>query len=69
MTVLGFEAGALSILLLAASGRAKGLFRRAFVFSGNPEEAYDTPEASRALVAELLKETGICPASRLSLRL
>ena len=57
VTVLGFEAGAVSILLLAASERAKGLFRRAFVFSGNLEQAYDTPEASRALAAELLKET------------
>ena len=57
ITVLGFEAGAVSILLLAASERAKGLFQRAFVFSGNLEEAYDTPERSRALAAELLKET------------
>ena len=67
ITVLGFEAGALSILLLAASERAKGLFRRAFVFSGNPEEAYDTPEASRTLAAELLKETGTSTMEELRL--
>ena len=57
ITVLGFDAGAASILLLAASGHAKGLFQRAFVFNGSPVSAYDTPEASRALAKALLKET------------
>lgn len=57
ITVLGFDAGAASILLLAASGQAKGLFQRAFVFNGSPVSAYDTPEASRALAKALLKET------------
>ena len=57
ITVLGFSAGATSILLLAASGQAKGLFRRAFIFSGSTISAYDTPEASRTLAENLLKET------------
>ena len=57
ITVLGFESGAISISLLAASERAKGLFQRAFVFFGSPELAFDTPEASRALAGSLLKET------------
>jgi para-nitrobenzyl esterase len=55
--VLGFDSGAVSVLLLAASTRAKGLFRRAFVFNGSPVSAYDTPEASRALAKDLLRET------------
>ena len=57
ITVLGFESGATSILLLAAGGHAKGLFRKAFIFNGSPMSAYDTPEASRALARDLLKET------------
>ena len=57
ITVLGFESGATSILLLAASGQAKGLFRKAFIFNGSPAFAYDTPEASRTLAKDLLKET------------
>ena len=57
ITVLGFESGATSICLLAASGQAKGLFKRAFVFNGSPESAYDTPDASKALAKALLKET------------
>ena len=57
ITVLGFGAGATSILLLASGGQAKGLFRRAFLFNGSPAGAYDTPEASRTLAKDLLKET------------
>ena len=57
ITVLGFESGATSILLLAASGQAKGLFRNAFIFNGGPVSAYDTPEASRTLARDLLRET------------
>ena len=57
ITVLGFSSGATSILLLAATGQAKGLFQRAFVFNGSPFSAYDTPEASRNLAKNLLKET------------
>ncbi len=57
ITVLGFESGATCICLLAASGQAKGLFKRAFVFNGSPESAYDTPDASRTLAKALLKET------------
>ncbi len=57
ITVVGFESGAISISLLAASEQAKGLFQKAFVFFGSPELAFDTPEASRALAKSLLKET------------
>ena len=57
ITVLGFDSGAVSISMLAACEKAKGLFKKAFVFNGSPEVAYDTPEASRALAKELLKET------------
>ena len=58
ITVMGFESGATSISLLAACEEARGLFRRAFVFFGSPENAYITPDASRALAQELMKETG-----------
>ena len=57
ITVVGFEAGAISICLLAASERAKGLFQKAFVFFGSPDFASATPEASKALAKNLLKET------------
>ena len=57
ITVLGFESGATSICLLAASERAKGLFRKAFVFNGNLGHVYETPDNARALAKELLKET------------
>lgn len=58
ITVMGFEAGATSICLLAASEQTKGLFRKAFVFDGSLETVFDTPEASRTLAKKLLKETG-----------
>jgi len=57
ITVLGFDSGAASVLLLAAGGHAKGLFRKAFLFSGSPFSACVTPESSRALAKDLLKET------------
>ena len=57
ITVLGFESGATSICLLAASEGAKGLFRKAFVFNGNLGHVYETPDNARALAKELLKET------------
>lgn len=57
VTVVGFESGAISICLLAATERAKGLFQKAFVFFGSPDFAPDTPEASRALARRLLEET------------
>ena len=57
VTVLGFEAGASSICLLAASEQAKGLFQRAFVCNGSPISAYDSPEAAKALAGKLLAET------------
>ena len=58
VTVMGFGAGATSICLLSVSAQAKGLFQRAFIFSGGPESAYDTPEASRTLAKHLARETG-----------
>lgn len=58
ITAMGFESGAGSILMLAASEKAKGLFQRALVFFGSPEDAYDTPQNARALARDLLKETG-----------
>ncbi len=57
ITLIGFEAGASSISLLAACEEAKGLFQRAFVFSGSPDAAYLTPDASRALAKKLLELT------------
>ena len=57
ITVMGFESGATSVSLLSVSERAKGLFRKAFVFVGRPISAYDTPEPARALAGELLKAT------------
>ena len=57
ITALGFESGATSICLLAASEQAKGLFRRAFVFNGNLGHVYETPDNARTLAKELLKET------------
>lgn len=57
VTVLGFESGAVSICLLAASKQAKGLFQKAFIMNGGPLTAYDTPKAARTLAKDLLKET------------
>lgn len=57
ITVMGFASGAVSISLLAACEKAKGLFRKAFVFHGNPQVAYETPEMSRNLAKRLLQET------------
>jgi para-nitrobenzyl esterase len=57
ITVLGFESGATSICLLAASPEARGLFTKAFVFNGNLGTVYDSPEGSKALAKDLLKET------------
>ena len=58
VTVLGFESGAASIYLLSVCEQAKGLFRKAFLFDGNPSSVYISPEASRALAKNLLRETG-----------
>ena len=57
ITTLGFESGATSISLLAASGAAKGLFQKAFIFNGNPMTVHDTSIGSRNLAKDLLKET------------
>ena len=54
---MGFESGATSISLLAACEQAKGLFRKAFVFFGTPQSAYDSPDESRFLAAKLAEET------------
>ncbi|WP_049962508.1 carboxylesterase family protein [Oribacterium sp. FC2011] len=58
ISVLGFESGATSICMLTADKRTKGLFNKAFVFFGSPEMVYDTPDGSRILAENLLKETG-----------
>ena len=58
ITAIGFGSGATSISLLAASGRAAGLFKNAFIFSGSPAIAYDNTDASRTLAKNLLNETG-----------
>ena len=57
ITVVGFESGAISISLLAACKEAKGLFQRAFIFSGSTENAFETPDFSKKLAENLLKET------------
>ena len=66
ITVIGFESGAASVCLLAASERARGLFRKALVLFGSPEMAYDTPKASRALAKSLLAETQTTTMEELS---
>ncbi|MBO4400823.1 MAG: carboxylesterase family protein [Selenomonadaceae bacterium] len=66
ITVMGFEAGALSISLLAACEQAKGLFKKAFVFHGSPMAAYGTPEVSRELAKKLLQETSTTTMAELS---
>ena len=50
ITVLGFDAGAASILLLAAGGQAKGLFRKAFIFNGSPVYAADIQKSGKSSV-------------------
>ena len=57
VTAVGFESGATSIALLAATESARGLFRKALVFFGSPDFAYTTPEASRSVARYLLEET------------
>ena len=57
ITVMGFESGAISVNLLAASKQAKGLFQKVFTFYGCPLEAYYTPEPSVNLAKKLLQET------------
>ena len=57
ITVMGFESGALSVSLLAASAQAKGLFQRAFIFNGSPIASYATPEVSREPAKKLLQTT------------
>ncbi len=57
VTVMGFESGAVCVCMLAACEKAKGLFQKAFVFDGNPEMIYNTPDAARTLAKKLLEET------------
>ncbi len=57
ITVMGFESGAISISLLAACKQAKGLFQKAFIFFGSPDNTYATSEKSRNLAKKLLEET------------
>ena len=58
ITVMGDGAGGISISLLAVCARAKGLFRRAVIFSGNPENAQLGGKYSSELASELLKAAG-----------
>lgn len=57
ITIMGFESGAISASLLAASAQAKGLFQKVFTFYGCSMEAFETPETSRNLAKKLLQET------------
>ena len=57
ITVMGFEAGAVSISMLTTSKQAQGLFKKAFIFYGNPLMSYQTPEVSKKLAQKLLQET------------
>ena len=57
ITVFGVDSGATSIILLAASKRAKGLFKRAFAYNAIIESVYDTPKESGMVAKDLLKET------------
>ena len=57
ITVMGFEAGAISLCLLVASEQVKGLFQKAFIFFASPTAAYETPEYSRILAKKLFQET------------
>lgn len=57
ITVIGFEAGAASICMLAACTQAKNLFKKAFVFNGNPLSIYENPDGPRAFARDLLRET------------
>ena len=57
ITVMGFESGALSLSLLAACDRAKGLFQKTFIFYGDPMLAYESPTVSKNLAKKLLQET------------
>ncbi len=66
ITVAGFESGATSICMLAASKQEQGLFAKAFVFNGNLEAAYDTAERPRALAKELLRVTRTSTVEELS---
>lgn len=66
ITVAGFESGATCICLLAASKQAKGLFKRAFVFNCNLEEAYSTSDAPMTLAKDLLRSTQTTTVEELS---
>ena len=57
ITVMGFESGAISASLLAASAQAKGLFQKVFTFYGCSLESSETPETSVNLAKKLLQET------------
>ena len=55
---MGDGAGGISISLLAVCTRAKGLFRKAVIFSGNPKTAQIGGGYSAELASELLKTAG-----------
>lgn len=58
ITVMGNDAGGVSISLLAVCPRAKGLFQKAVIFSGNPKTAQIGESSSAELASVLLKATG-----------
>ena len=74
VTVMGDGSGGISVSLLAAAPRAKGLFRKAVLFSGTPYSAEPDRTASAELASRLLSASGAkdmkallaLPESRLS---
>ncbi len=58
ITVMGDGAGGTSISLLAACERAKGLFKKAILFSGTPYDAVLNSSDSALVASELLKASG-----------
>ena len=57
ITVMGFESGAISINLLAVCEKAKGLFKKAFIFFGSPHGSYYKTDAARNWTKKLLQVT------------
>ena len=57
ITVMGFESGAISINLLAVCEKAKGLFKKAFIFFGSPDGSYYAPDAAKNWTKNLLQVT------------
>ncbi|MET9799923.1 carboxylesterase family protein [Streptomyces sp. NPDC006368] len=62
VTVFGESAGAMSIGVLLADGRARGLFRRAILQSGAAHH-FVRPETARRITARLAEKLAIAPAA------